>query len=577
MKAKLYLSCIALFLTKAVFCQIFIKNVTVVDVEKGKLIPAQTVAINGNLISDIGPAKKVRIPASVTVIDGSGKFLMPGLIDAHVHFFQSGGLYTRPDGLDLRKYVPYDQEIAWGHAHMDEFLRRYVKLGITTVVDPGATFNFLKERDSLRNKAYAPNIYMAGPLITTFEPQVFQKLGNDEPFNLISTPEEARTYIKKQLPYHPDFIKIWYIVQGKNVEEAARKLQPGVKAAIDEAHKNNLRVAVHATERITAQLAVESGCDYLVHEVEDEVVSDDFIKLLKQHHIVLCPTLIVADDFINTYAQKTNPSYYEFTQSNPQQLGSLYDLKHLPDTALTNRYKKRLNSITGRFAHEDSVRMINLKKMVDAGVAVAAGTDAGNPGTMHASSLFRELENMQQSGLSNWQIIRSATMGGAIAAGKGSELGSITKGKKADLILLNANPVDSIGNLKKIDMVINKGYVISPDTLIKETPEALVQRQVNAYNARNIEAFLEPYADDVEAYDYPDKLLGKGKDAMRKVYANMFAKVPELHCEIKGRVIQGNVVVDHESVSGFGKNKLEGMAIYHIENNKIKKVYFITQ
>ncbi len=260
------------------------------------------------------------------VIDGFGKFAIPGHTDAHVHFFQSGGLYTRPDGLDLRKYTPYDQEIAWGHDHMEEFLRRYLKAGITTVIDPGATFSFLQQRDSLKNKCYAPNIYMAGPLITTYEPAVFKNMGKDEPFNLVATADEARSYIQKQLPYHPDFIKIWYIVQGKNKEEVARKFEPIVKAVIDEAHKNNLRVAVHATERITAQLAVESGCDYLVHEVEDEVVTDDFIKLLKQHHIVLCPTMIVEDGFANTFGQKTNPSFYEFTQSNPQQLGSLFDL-----------------------------------------------------------------------------------------------------------------------------------------------------------------------------------------------------------------------------------------------------------
>jgi len=162
MKVRAILLCVIMLLANAAISQTYISNVTVIDVEKGKIVPGQTVTITGKLISDIGPSKKVKIPANATVIDGSGKFLMPGLTDAHIHFFQSGGLYTRPDGLDLRKYVPYDQEIAWGHAHMDEFLRRYVKLGITTVIDPGATFSYLKERDSLKSKSYAPAIYMAG-------------------------------------------------------------------------------------------------------------------------------------------------------------------------------------------------------------------------------------------------------------------------------------------------------------------------------------------------------------------------------------------------------------------------------
>ena len=575
MKAKFTLLCIAVLTASAAFSQSYIKNVTVVDVVKAKLIPDQTVTINGDIISDITASKKVNIPANANIIDGAGKFLMPGLTDAHVHFFQSGGLYTRPDGLDLRKYVPYDQEIAWGHEHMDEFLRRDMSAGITTVVDPGATFNFLKERDSLKNKSYAPAIYMAGPLITTYEPAVFKGLKNDEPFNLANTPDEARTYIQKQSPYHPDFIKIWYIVLDKDKEAGARKLEPVVKAAIDEAHRNNLRVAVHATERITAQLAIESGCDYLVHEVEDEVVTDDFIKLLISHKVVLCPTMIVEDGFVDTFGQTIRPSYYELTRSNPEQLGSLYDLKHLTDTGLVNRYKRRIVARTASFAHDDSVRRVNLKKMADAGINIAAGTDAGNPGVMHASSLFAELMAMKQSGMSNWQILRSATVGGAMAAGRENEFGSITKGKKADMLLLNANPADSLEALQKISLVINKGNVISPDTLIKETAVALVQRQLNAYNARNIEAFMEPYADDVAFYDYPDKILGKGKDALRKVYTAVFNKFAALHSELKGRMVQGNVVIDNEKVTGIGKGVINGIVIYNIENDKIKKVYIV--
>jgi imidazolonepropionase-like amidohydrolase len=575
MKIKLFLLCLAIFFGSSAICQTYIKNVSVIDVEKGKLVPEQTVIITGSIISDIRSSKKIKIPANATVIEGKGKFLMPGLTDAHIHFFQSGGVYTRPDGLDLRKYEPYDQEIAWGHEHMEEFLKRYTRAGITTVIDPGATFNYLQQRDTFKNKSYAPAIYMAGPLITTYEPEVYQGLKNDEPFNLVINADEARSYIQKQLPYHPDFIKIWYIVRGNKIEETARQFEPIVKAAIDEAHKNNLRVAVHATQRITAQLAVESGCDYLVHEVEDEVVSADFIQLLIKHKVVLCPTMIVEDGFFNTFGQTSSPSYYEFTQSNPQQIGSLYDLKHLPDTALINRYKGRIAARSSFFAHDDSVRMINLKKMADAGVTIAAGTDAGNPGVMHASSFFSELMHMQQSGLTNWQIIKSATLGGAMAMGKENEFGSIEKGKKADLVLLAANPVDSLENLKKISLVINKGYVISPDTLIKETPPALVQRQLNAYNARNIDAFLEPYADDVEFYDYPDKLLGKGKEALRKVYYSIFTKFTGLHCELKGRVMHGNIVIDQESVTGIAKDKIEGLVIYHIENDKIKKDYIV--
>ena len=109
----------------------------------------------------------------------------------------------------------------------------------------------------------------------------------------------------------------------------------------------------------------------------------------------------------------------------------------------------------------------------------------------------------------------------------------------------------------------------------KSTPEKLVQQQLIAYNARNIDAFLEPYSDDVELYMFPNQLLGKGKGFMRKDYAEMFKNTPNLHCDIKNRTVLGNTVIDHEVVSGFGSNHLEAIAIYEIKNDKIAKVYFI--
>lgn len=124
---------------------------------------------------------------------------------------------------------------------------------------------------------------MSGPLITTYEPEVFKNLNKDEPFKLALTAEDARKWVQEQLPYKPDFIKIWYIVLGdaKKKKEEAQKLEPVIKATIEEAHKNNLKVAVHATERFTAETAVMNGANYLVHNIEDEVVSDDFVKLLQ--------------------------------------------------------------------------------------------------------------------------------------------------------------------------------------------------------------------------------------------------------------------------------------------------------
>ena len=507
MRYKFLLLIFTGILSLPAFSQTYITNVTVIDVLKQKLIPGQTVMIKGDIISAIRSSNKANVPADATVIDGTGKFLMPGLTDAHVHFFQSGGLYTRPDGLDLRKDRPYDKEIEWGHNNMEDFLRRYLQHGITSVIDVGSTYNFLQQRDSFENKNYAPSIYMTGPLLTSYEPNVFKNLKNDEPFILVKTPGDGIKGVEQELPYHPDFIKIWYIVsQDKDsVAATAKRFVPVLKAIIEEAHKNNLKVAVHATERVTAQLAVENGCDYLVHEVEDEVVPGDFLKLLKTKKIILCPTLIVEDGYINTFGQKNHFSLYDLNGSNPEAIGSLTDLKHLPDSTMIRLIKTSVNSKAGgaRFARMDSVRMVNLKRMMDAGITIAAGTDAGNIGTQHATSFYEELQAMKASGLTNWQIIQTATINPTKILNHQDSMGSITVGKKADMVLLNANPIDSLENITDINLVINKGHVINPDTLINVTPLLLVQQQLNAYNERNIDAFVAPYSDDAELYQFP--------------------------------------------------------------------------
>ncbi|MGH2565743.1 MAG: amidohydrolase family protein, partial [Ginsengibacter sp.] len=278
-----------------------------------------------------------------------------------------------------------------------------------------------------------------------------------------------------------------------------------------------------------------------------------------------------------TFAQKMNYSNYDLAMSNPEQIGSLLDVKHLSDAPFIGLYKNSFNApaMMNRLSHDDSVRMVNLKKMIDGGVTIVAGTDAGNIGTQHATSFYDELLAMKQSGLTNWQIIESATINPTKILNHQDSMGSITVGKKADMVLLNANPVDSLENIININLVINKGHVINPDNLITITPEMLVQQQLNAYNYRSIDAFVAPYSDDVEMYQFPDKLIGKGKDAMRKAYSAIFNKFPDLHCEIKSRLIQGNWIIDKELVSGMGKTRVEATSIYQVENNRIQKIYFI--
>lgn len=571
---RICLFAIATLISVSSYSQVLIKNTNVIDVEKKTILAGyDVVALDGKIIS-VDKGKAFKLPEGTEVIDGTGKWLIPGFVDAHVHFFQSGGLFARPDAIDLRKHRPYDKEIEWVHTNMEDFLRRYTSAGITSVIDVGSTFNFLDQRDSFAAKNWSPLISMTGPLLTTYVPAAYNGLMDDSPFIKMETEENTRAGVRSQLVHKPDFIKIWYIVLDQNTEQGARKNLPLVQAAIDEAHKNNLRVAVHATERITAQLAVEAGADFLVHNIDDEVVSNEFVQLLKKKNTVLCPTIIVGGNYGKSFGDNYHFSTDELNVANPYTAASIIDYPW-PDTALAGRYINTINrpQSQAREQKTDSIARVNLKKMLDAGVIIATGTDAGNIGTQHVSSYFIELDAMQKAGFNNWQLIQSSTINGAKAVGKEKEWGSIVKGKTANMVLLDANPLDGLSNWKKVNRVISKGVALDPDSLVKNTPEMLAQQQLNAYNAHDLDAFLEPYADDIKIYNFPDKLIMNGKIEMRKNY-EFITKTPKLYCKLLNRTVQGNMVVDHEEVWGFGEKPFYGLAIYIVEKGKISKVYF---
>ena len=185
---------------------------------------------------------------------------------------------------------------------------------------------------------------------------------------------------------------------------------------------------------------------------------------------------------------------------------------------------------------------------------------------------------MAECGMDKASIIRSSTYLAAEAAGKEKEVGLIREGYLADMIVLNEDPLQNLNALENIEMVIKSGKSIRPEQLIATTPETLAQEQLNAYNARDIEAFLEPYAEDVRIFNFPDTQTPttEGKEAMRAGYASMFERATDLHCELVNRIVQGNTVIDQEKVI-FSKDQpeLEAIAIYKIVDNKIAEVYFV--
>jgi imidazolonepropionase-like amidohydrolase len=546
---------------------IAITNINIVNVNTGKIDPDQTIIINNGRITAVGASKNIKVPADATLIHGDAKFAMPGLTDSHIHFFQSGGLYTRPDALSIPSVFPYEKDQQYIKDNLDDMLARYLACGITNVVDVGGPMANFAIRDKANLEISAPNALVTGPLISTLQPTVFSK--EDPPIIKASTADEGIALVRKQLPYKPDFIKIWYLAD--NAADAAKKL-PMVKAVVKEAHANGLKVCVHATEYETASLAVDAGADILVHSVDDKIIFQPLIAALKSKNVIYIPTLQVYDNYLRTFSQRFAFTAHDLKYANPYLLGSNMDLQHI-DRSLSGIDYKALQSRPIP-TPKDSIMSKNLLMVAQAGITIVAGTDAGNIGTHHGSSLLTELRMMKAAGLSEMEILRSATINAAKAFGKENDWGSIEKNKVADILLLDSDPFKSLDAFENIPKIIHRGVLIETPELLPNDPESIVQQQLNAYNAGNIDAFLATFSDNAEIYDLQGKTTSKGKAEIRRAYEGFFKTTPDLHCEIIKRIVSGNVVIDRESVTGMGAIKTTALAIYEVENGKIASAYF---
>lgn len=538
---------------------------------KPPLIDAVILIQNGRILR-VGTTQNVQIPKDATVIDGRGKWIIPGLVDSHVHFFQSGGLYTRPDGLDFRKLVPYEKEIESVKNNLNDTFARYLRSGITSVVDVGGPFWNFDVRALAEKTDAAPRVTIAGPLVSTYKPPVLSDV-TDAPIIKANTPEEAREMVRKQAAKKPDLIKIWFVVLPNETPE---KHLPVVQATIEESHKQGIRVAVHATELETARAAVQAGADVLVHSVEDKEIDADFIRLLKEKGVIYTPTLTVEQGYLKTFSQQHDFTAAEFQIANPYVMSTLFDLRHISPEILPKGLKNMLDN--PQPVQPPTVAMKNLKLLQDAGVTIVAGTDAGNPGTLHGASLFRELKMMADAGLTPAQVLTAATLNGAKLMGRQKDLGTVEEGKLADLVILNSNPLADIQNTSDIHAVVKNGKVFKPNEIIKKTPQDIVQQQVNAYNARDLEAFIATYSPDIKIYAHPDTLRGSGHAEMRKTYGDLFKRVPKLHCEIANRIVMGNFVIDQERVTGNPNGAvINAVAIYEVRDGLIQRVWFVPE
>ena len=392
-------------------------------VEDGVLV------IDGPRIVAVGKAGTKR-PHGARVIDASGKTLMPGIIVSHGHVGVVLEGKNRPD--------------AYTRENVEHQLLQYQRYGITAVLALGLNrdLGYQIRDEQHAGKFPGASLYTAGRGIGVPDGAPPLPVAPDQIYRP-TTPEEAVAEVKQTAAHHADMLKIWVDDIFGKMPKLRREIY---QAAIDEAHRHQLRVAAHVFYLEDAKALAASGLDALAHSVRDTHVDDALIQLMKTKGMVYIPTLNVDESsfiFADEPALLDDP-FLQGAIGAPQ----LESLK-------SPEFKKKLdadpNLSKNRAAHANA--MFNLKALHDAGVKIALGTDSGgNPVRIQGWGEHRELELMVRAGLTPMEALIAATKGSAEFLGA-KDRGTLEKGKRADFIVLAANPLDDIKNTRKIDSV----------------------------------------------------------------------------------------------------------------------------
>lgn len=381
---------------------------TLIDgTSRGALASAAMVVRDGRVIA-AGTAAEVPQPAGAEEISLAGKYVIPGLINTHGHVSDSAR--------DLRTYAAY---------------------GVTTVVslggEPPDVFAARAVQDSSDSLQRA-RVFVAGPVLTP------------------TTPEEARTQVIAAEAQGVDIVKI-------RVDDnlgTARKMSPEVyQEVIAEAQSRGLRVAAHVYYLADAVDLLTHGVDFIAHSIRDTAVGPEIIKLLTDANVCVSPTLMRE---VSTFVYETTPAFFD---------DSLF-LAHADAAQIAaNRDPKRQESIRNstsaqRYKAGLVVAKQNLKALSDAGVTIAMGTDTGPAGRFQGYFELMELEHMADAGLSPAQILAAATIDAARCMKLDADLGTLSAGKYADFVVLDANPLDNISNVRRIASVWIAGRRLAP-------------------------------------------------------------------------------------------------------------------
>jgi imidazolonepropionase-like amidohydrolase len=364
---------------------------------------------NGRVIA-VGERQNVDIPEHANVVDVKGKTIMPGIINAHGHVGDvkgiEGGHYSGENVLDN--------------------LAIYARYGVTTVVSLGGD---KKEAGPLRyvndtTSTQRSRLFIAGEVIT----------GN--------TPQQAVAVVDSNHHMGVDFMKIRV---DDNLHTSPKMTEDVYRAVIGRSHELGYKIATHMYYLADATLLLDAGSDMLAHSVRDLPVDDVFIQLFKEKKSCYCPTLTRE---LSTFVYGDTATFFSdpfFTREYDSEL-----IQPLLDTARQSRIRNSTSAQT--YKQQLPVAMNNLKTLCDAGVPIVFGTDSGMPTRFMGYFEHLEMSMMAEAGLTPMQIIVSATKNAAEYMGL-KDLGTLTPGHWADLLVLDADPLVDIKNARRISGV----------------------------------------------------------------------------------------------------------------------------
>jgi imidazolonepropionase-like amidohydrolase len=421
---------------------VVLRHVNVIDGTGAASKSDRTVIIAGDRIRSISNGQHAA-PANANVIDMHGATIMPLIINAHGHL-----------GLVKGMSVSAANQTEENFRHQ---LLRYEMYGVGAVLSMGTDGERFAEirRESRDGKLPGADVFTAGIGMGAPNGVPPQGIG----FTMVlrpATPAEGRKDVDEQAARRPDFVKIWV----DDFWGQYPKLQPDVyKAIIEEAHAKGLRVAAHVYHVEDARTLVSDGVDVLAHSVRDGEIDNALLGEMKRRHVTYIPTLSL-DDFAVAYGNSpewVNDPFFR-AALDPGVLETI--------TSADYKAKVRANKVTALEQQALPIAMKNLKRVYDAGIPVALGTDSGaTPVRVQGFAEHMELALMVQAGLTPLQAITVATRNAAQLLRVSDQYGTLAPGKKANFIVLERDPSQDISNTRTIRAVWKNGIKVNDGPL----------------------------------------------------------------------------------------------------------------